>query len=265
MSSSGAGGSAAGASGPWSLYERLLDALPAEAAVRRVLVGRAWTLVEAQGLGMAMSHDDDESEASLQPPYAGRPLRQLAAGLRSWNVREAAIGLAAVNSHYNDRARVEQAFGRRLPERNDETVFQFLLPELVGRRVAVIGHFPGLEPLAARCRLTILERRPQPGDLPDFAAEYLLPEQDWVFITGVTLVNKTLPRLLELSRRAKVVLVGPSVPLTPRWFEWGVSVVAGSVAVDPARVWEAAGEGGVRDIWGRGAVTVQFRAEERPR
>jgi len=265
MRSSAAVGAVVGSSGPWELYDRLLDDLPAEAAVRRVLVGRAWTLVEAQGLGMAMTHDDEASEPSLRPPYAGRPLRELAALVRSWNVREAAVGLAAVNSHVNARARVEEAFGHRVPERNDQTVFQVLLPELVGRRVAVIGHFPTLEPLAERCRLTILERRPQPGDLPDFAAEYVLPEQDWVFITGVTLINKTLPRLLELSRRARVVLVGPSVPLTPRWFEWGVSVVAGTVAVDPARVWEAAAEGGVRDIWGRGAATVQFRAEDRSR
>jgi uncharacterized protein (DUF4213/DUF364 family) len=253
------------AAGPWALYDRLLDSVPAGAKVRRVLVGRAWTLVEAQGLGMAMTHQDEGSEESLRPPYGDMPLEKLAACVRSWNVREAAIGLAAVNSHHNTRARVEEAFGRRLPERNAETVFQGMLPELVGKKVAVIGHFPTLEPLAERCRLTILERRPQPGDLPDFAAEYVLLEQDYVFITGVTIINKTLPRLLELSRRARVVLVGPSVPLTPRWFEWGVSVVAGTVAVRPEQVWLAAGEGGVRDIWKRGAVTVQFRAEDHRR
>jgi hypothetical protein len=182
--------------------------------------------------------------------------------VRSWNVSEAAIGLAAINSQINQCHRVENAFGRRLPECHAQTVFQAMTPELEGKKVAVIGHVPDLQPLAERCRLSILERRPQPGDLPDFAAEYVLPEQDYVFITGTTLINKTLPRLLELCAGAKVVLVGPSVPLTPIWFQWGVSVIAGSVALHPEEVWLATTEGGVQDIWDRGAVPVQFRAEE---
>ena len=33
-------------------------------------------------------------------------------------------------------------------------------------------------------------------DFLDSACEYILPEQDFVFITGMTLTNKTLPRLL---------------------------------------------------------------------
>lgn len=246
--------------GPWTLYDRLLEDLPAESTVRRVLVGRAWTLVEADGLGISMSHQDETCEEVLKPPYAGKPLREIASFVRSWNVREAAIGLAAINSHYNARARVEKAFAQALPERRTEKVFTAMQAEVEGKKVAVIGHFPGLGPLAERCKLTILERRPQPGDLPDFAAEYVLPEQDYVFITGTTIVNKTVPRLLELSAAAKVILVGPSVPLTPKWFEMGVSVIAGSVAVDTAGVWLATSEGGIHDIWDRGAVTAQFRA-----
>ena len=68
---------------------------------------------------------------------------------------------------------------------------------------------------ASRC----FERRPLGGDLPDQAGEYLLGRQDCVCITGSAVANKTLPRLLELSRSAYVVLVGPSVPLAPLWFE----------------------------------------------
>ncbi len=247
---------------PWELYDRLLGLLPPAAKVRRALVGRAWTLVEADGLGLAMSHLDETAAESLRPPYGGMALRELAGAVRSWNLREAALGLAAVNSHLNARDRVEAAFGRRLPEQGALTVFQAMADEVAGKRVAVIGHFPYLEQLAARCQLSILERRPLPGDLPDFAAEYVLPEQDYVFITGTTIINKTLPRLLQLCAGARVVLVGPSVPLTPLWFDLGVSVIAGSVAVRPDEVWLAAAEGGVHDIWGRGAVTVQLRAED---
>ena len=248
-------------SSPWLIYDRLLAQIPAEVQVRRVLVGRAWTLVESHGLGIAMSHKS-EDEGLLRPPFAGSALTEIASFVRSWNVREAAIGLAAINSHFNAPERVVAAFGREVSIDDRSTAFHVMHEELAGKKVAVIGHFPGLEALGRTCSLTILERQPQPGDLPDFAAEYILPGQDYVFITGVTLINKTLPRLLELSRNAKVVLVGPSVPLTPAWFEMGVSVVAGTVAVDPDEVWLATAEGGVRDIWDRGAATVHFRAED---
>ena len=83
-----------------------------------------------------------------------------------------------------------------------------MLEEMEGKKVAVIGHFPGMEVGRRACGLTVLERNPQEGDLPDFAAEYVLPEQDYVFITGTALTNKTMPRLLELSEHATVGLVG---------------------------------------------------------
>jgi len=268
--------------GGWALYDGLLEAVPDADDVHRVLVGQLWTLVastprrsagtsaegaQGAGLGIAMTHHTEYSGELLCPPYGGRPLREVAAFVRSWNVREAAIGLAAINSHFNTPERVEQTFGRELTRFKAPRVFRAMRQEIEGKKVAVVGHFEGVEALAKHCRLTILERHPRPGDLPDFAAEYVLPEQDYVFITGTTLINKTLPRLLELSRRAKTILVGPSVPLTPRWFDLGVSVLAGAVAVKPEEVWRAAAEAGLHDLFTRGVMTVQLRAEDyrRPR
>lgn len=259
---------------PWAVYSALLDELPPDLRVARTLVGRGWTLVEsdAGGVGLAMTHRDDLQPAALPSPLAGQPLGAVAAALRSWNVREAAVGLAALNAWVNDPRRLAgqlgpstppplrggHAQGERSPQ-HGQSVFSVMRDEIVGRRVAVIGHFPGIERLREICELTVLERSPQPGDLPDFAAEYVLPGQEYVFITGVTLINKTLPRLLALSAGAQVVLVGPSVPLTPRWFELGVSVLAGSVVLDGQRLWQATAEGAGREIWGDGAVTVQLR------
>ena len=113
-------------------------------------------------------------------------------------------------------------------------LFERLAQRFAGGSVAVVGHFPHLEPLSDHCTLTILERHPSGGDLPDQACEYLLPRQDCVCITGSAVSNKTLPRLLELSRDAYVVLVGPSVPLTTMWFDYGVDLLAGTVVLDPA-------------------------------
>ena len=56
----------------------------------------------------------------------------------------------------------------------------------------------------------------QPGDYPDSACEYVLPTCDYVFISGSAFVNKTMPRLLELSRDAT------STPAAPLLLEYGV-------------------------------------------
>ena len=53
-------------------------------------------------------------------------------------------------------------------------------------------------------------------------------------MTGVTLINKTMPRLLQLACGAKVVLVGPSVPLSPVFFQQGAYDLQGFVVTDPA-------------------------------
>lgn len=67
----------------------------------------------------------------------------------------------------------------------------------------------------------------------DPACEYVIPGADYLFMTGVTLINKTAPRLLDLAANATTVFVGPSVVMAPFLFRWGVDMLAGSVVADP--------------------------------
>jgi uncharacterized protein (DUF4213/DUF364 family) len=139
--------------------------------------------------------------------------------------------MAAINAYWNQTA--HEAVARAL-ERGKTEAFAAWRDRVRGKKAAVIGHFPHLEEkLGEVCELSVLEKRPVPGDYPDSACEFLLPVQDFVFATGVTLTNKTLPRLLELARRAELILAGPSVPLSPLLFEWGVRDLQGFVVTDP--------------------------------
>lgn len=142
----------------------------------------------------------------------------------------------------------------------DVGLFQRLAREFAGARVAVIGHFRNMEILAASCDLTVLERRPSNGDTPDPACEYVLPEQDVVLITGTTVTNKTLPRLLELSKGAYIALVGPSTPISPVWFDYGVDLLAGSVLTDPHGVLRCVQEGAHRRAFREGLTAVEIPA-----
>ena len=167
-----------------------------------------WSRSDGQA-GLALTLQDGVYESQLPGRIHGAETRWLAEHITSWNMFDASLALAAVNAWFNRRDRVERLLGGR-SSASAASPLRACRERFAGGSVAVVGHFPHLEPLGERCTLTILERRPSGGDLPDQACEYLLGRQDCVCITGSAVTNKTLPRLLELSRDAYVVLVGPA-------------------------------------------------------
>jgi len=249
---------------PWQIYDRLIAGIPPDVAAESCLIS-TWTVVESTegGTGLAMTFRGGTHDDTPLSGLAGSPLLDLARHLKSWDFRKASIGMAAVNAHYNAPDRVRSWLAQPLESLRSSGVFTTTLERIEGKKVAVIGHFPGLEAAADRAaHLTILERNPSAGDLPDMAAEYILPEQDYVFITGTALTNKTLPRLLELSKYAFVALVGPSVPLVPWWFELGVDMLSGTVVMDRAGVWRRALEGAHKGIFEAGGWMVDISRDD---
>jgi hypothetical protein len=98
----------------------------------------------------------------------------------------------------------------------------------------MVGHFPFVPRLRSRVgELRVLDQQPQAGDLPAEAANDVLPEAQVVVITGMTIVNHTLEGLLKLcSPEAFVIVMGPSTPLSPLLFDFGVSIISGSVVTE---------------------------------
>jgi hypothetical protein len=242
----------------WAIYDELLAGIPGDARITASLIGRNWCVVESEGTGLALNYRGSLGQGGIRAPYKGRPVAEVASLVKTWSFPDAALGVAALNSVHNSPQRVAGWLNKPLESVKSEAAFDQLLENVVGKNVAVVGHFPGMQKMTERCDLTVLERDPQEGDLPDSAAEYVLPSQDFVFITGTTLTNKTLPRLLELAAGATTILLGPSVPLTPMWFERGVDILAGTVVVDQPAVWSAALDGEHRGIFDRGAAMVQI-------
>lgn len=226
-------------SSPWDVYDALIDDLPQDVTVVLSDRGTRWTRVvnSADGVGSAWSMKDTSRPAiSVGTPDAGRPIRDVAALVRSWNLAEASVGQAAINSWYS-RAEVAARNGF-VPTGAGLTwrqVFDPYADAVTGRVVAIIGHFPfARAALHKAADLQILERYPEPGDYPDTACEYLLPQADYVFISSSSFVNKTAPRLIDLAvgGGAHTVLVGPSTPMHPLLLELGVDTVTGYVS-DP--------------------------------
>lgn len=218
----------------WELYDSLIEPIPADIRVSDYLTGNYCTLVTAGDFMGAAATNPLSTVKRTGKEVGEMSLKEAAGMIKSWNFVEASIGAAAVNAFYNQAECLEHLnkTGQITMMSGEDTFFAHK-KDFIGKKVATIGHFCYAEEFlkeAATC--VILERNPRENDYPDTACEFLLHDMDYVFITGFTLVNKTLPRLLELARNAKVILVGPSIPLAPQLFELGVSELAGTLIRD---------------------------------
>jgi uncharacterized protein len=242
----------------WQIYDELIASVPAASTVSDVMIGQGWVAVRSDGMGMAMAQREGGGSREFSGSPRGLKTRDVAGWIKSWNFIEAAIGLAAINSAVNRPQAVERHWGLRLTDSPSQDLFKFIRPLIAGKKVTVVGHFPDLERMKTCCRLSILERHPQPGDYPDSACEYILADQDMIVMTATTLINKTMPRLLQLGRHAEIAVCGPSTPLLPLLFDHGVTLMGGLVIEDEARAWRGVQEGLDRQILNEGARMVNI-------
>lgn len=210
----------------WELYESLLDEIPVHLRVESVFVGNYWTIVTADSgnMGAAMT-----TNLTTIPPqsanYVGCSLRDVGSLVRSWNLVESGIGMAAINAWYNSETRLTELGSLQ----NDDRYCTFDIP-VEGKKIIKVGHIRhrhGVFDLADS--IVTLERSPMDGEYPDSACEYMIPESDIVLITGSAFINKTMPRLLQLAQDKTVIITGPSTPMAPQLFSFGVRRLAGMV------------------------------------
>ena len=246
---------------PWELYDKLIEGVPAGIGVRDFCIGRHWLYVEAE-CGIGIGHVVTYGARGKRPAEpTDLELHELAAWVKSWNFEQASLGTAALNAWYAQPEKLA-ADGVAIGGRGEsgasdaegaaENPFDSLRERYAGKKVVVVGHFPNVEAMAEIADLTVLERSCNSAlDTPDSACEYILPDQDYAFITGTTITNKTAPRLLELACGVQVVMTGPSAVPAQTLFEHGVTTIAGSAVVD-AEPAKAAVRGGGHDLWRAG-------------
>lgn len=229
----------------WEIYDRLTERLPENEKIISGKIFPIWTAVTSTcGTGFAMTPPLKYQLTSIRGTLPGMSLKALAQYVRSWDFYEAALGLAAINSYYNQPARLPDDerilfdTGKRRPG-----IFGGFENFIKGKKVTMIGHGGNIDDLREICEFTVLERLPQKGDLPDTACEYILPEQDYVFITATALENKTMERLLELTENCFTVIWGPSTPLCEKLFDFGADALIGNMIRDTDKSLEIAGEG----------------------
>ncbi len=223
----------------WKAYDTLIGSIPDDIIVTHVHSGPVWTIVQAGTFcGIAVTVNEQNDPLPEKERFIGQSLKDVASLCRSWDFPLASVGTAALNAFINSPGQIRKNFGTGESKtkkntgiiRNTGNTFDDYSRAVAGKKVAVIGHFTALERvLKSAENLVVLERKPAKDDLPDTACEYILPDQDFVFITGSAFINKTLFRLLEISRNAHSVVLGPSTPMAPVLFEYGADELGGLI------------------------------------
>ena len=244
-----------------NLIKDLLENLP-DGEVIDVRVGLHWTAVvlEQGGVrrcGLASTlfgghghrTEPDVPQAGRLEAFSGRELAALALLEQP---TQASIGMAALN------ALLPQAPGEWV-EANAEEI---LAARGKGRRVALVGGFPFARRLKSQVgELLVLDLDPGPDELPAEQAPQVLPQADVIAITGMTLANHTLENLLSLCPPGAFVMVlGPSTPLSPLLFDYGVHLVSGAVVTEIEPVLHTVSQGGnFRQVHRAGVRLVNIR------
>ena len=216
------------------LYEDLIESVKSrkDEIIRDVRVGLGWTAVLTSNIGLSLTYSSPEDELEEGGSLKGKNAYKVLTYLKTFNLLKLSIGLATLNSLI-DVPKDFETFN----------ILDYMEETSKEKKVVFVGHFPGLDKIRSVAKeLVILERNPKEGDLIDSACEYVMGDADIVAITGSAFANKTIERLLKLSR-GYTILLGPSTPLSPVLFDYGVDLIGGSLILDKDKVLEAVSQG----------------------
>ena len=79
----------------------------------------------------------------------------------------------------------------------------------------------------------MIEKKPFGDDLPEEAAKEYIPQSDVIAITGTAFINHTIEGLLKLCPPKSIIMIlGPSTPLSPVLFKYGITYLSGTRIID---------------------------------
>ena len=247
----------------WEMYDELIAGIPEDLTVKRYVAGNFWTVVESElGVGTAGT-----PKAFSRPPVArfditGAPLKKVAALSKSWNMIEAAIGVASINAYYNT-PEIADRLGTLFKE-GDERLndpYIYYRKDSKGKKVACIGSDSTVIDSLLKDIAEVSMFGDQFNDFPLSAADYLLPEQDIVYLPCYYEITKELPRFLSLCSNSIAVVCGPSITMAPTLFKYGASDLSGLVITDADMAFDSACGTAVKKMFAAGKKASLRKAD----
>ncbi len=205
------------------ILKHLIDPIP-KIPITEVIVGVHSVLVKtADNCGIASTikycnpHENVRQAGNLEQLN----LRQLAEYAYSDNLLEASIGMAAINCFYAKAIENQQSINAK----------KIILEKGQHKKVGIIGHFPFLEKQKEYYQQCyVFEKQPQAGDLKETDIPDYLPTVDVAAITATSITNHTFDNILKyLPENSYNIMLGPTTPLSPLLFKFGLDAVSGSI------------------------------------
>ena len=218
----------------------LLDSLHMDFRVTAGVIGPHLIALASQRLGLGANLHSLASPGAVDPgqdtkTLVGRSAIELANWLLEEESEKGGIGMAAFNSV------LEIDYGS-LAEMNAK---QIVTARASGKNLMVVGHFPFVEQLRAGVRnLWVMEKEPHKGDLSEEEGYQILAQADVVAITGSSLINSTFERIMANCKPGSFkVMLGPSTPLSPILFDFGLDAIGGALVDKDRTVLEMVKDG----------------------
>lgn len=232
------------------IFDRLCEQLPADATVLDVAVGIFWTFVKTQ-YGAAVSataHRWVEDPPGAVIPQAGNlvgmRVRDLCPLYESESLSARSLANAAVSASFPSSLMTGDAF----PGKGQDLLEAFCAKSPKLCRIALIGHFHFADELARlghKLDIYELDARCERGEIPSSQIPQKLPSADIVVMTSSTIITHATEDIIDAARPDAVkMIVGPSVPLHPLIWDFGLDAVCASIITDPVQVRNAAAQGG---------------------
>lgn len=227
------------------IIDELLNSVKNELRNRRVSdlrIGLSYTgvLLDDNGFGVSFSFREEVTKGCEVLENAGdlgvNALKMAELALSNSAV-DSSVGVATMNAVIN-----KYALGEEGP------ILDFI-DIRDGDRIGMVGNFkPIVNKIREDVELYIFERGPCEDDrvYPDWAAEQILPSVDISMITGTAVVNKTIDRLIQLSKDAReIIILGPTTPMAPNIFrKYGVTYLGGMIVEDTGKALKIISQGG---------------------
>ena len=226
------------------LLDDLISAVQHEDTIAEdVRVGVSWTGVKGRYGGVCKTYGIPVPHGNYTKDLGKlnqKSTLELAEYARSWNFVEASIGVAALNSMV------------KVKGKTGVNAIDIVLETCENKKVTMVGKFPRIPEIKARAKeLWVLEMNPcllnvKKEIINAAAAEYVIPDSDIVIVTGSTLINKTMERVLELCRMADTytIVMGPSTTMCDVLFDYGADMLAGVEIAKPEAVLDIISQSG---------------------
>ena len=238
----------------WKMYDEMIQGIPENLSAKRVVAGNFWTVVESElGAGVAGTVKEITRPPIARFKLEGAPLKQVAELAKSWNMIEASIGVAAINAYYNTPEIAAQN-GVLFSEGDQRLNDPYIAYQRYARnkKVACIGSNSSVVDALLKEVAEVITIGEDKGAFPYAAAEYLLPEQELIYLPCYVETTKELPKYLKLCSNGLTVICGPSITMSPTLFEYGAFDLSGLVVLDTEMAMESACGTGIKMMFTAG-------------